>query len=105
MSEPNPFHRTPEQLEAQKRRNLWLALALIAFVGLVLLTVVIKLADSDLGPGKGFYYNLSDDGGVPEEAVARPPGMTPDQAEPPAFIREEMERLEKAADAKREGDK
>lgn len=41
---------------AQKRRNLWLGLALFAFVLIVGLTTVIRLGDADLGPDGGLYW-------------------------------------------------
>ncbi|WP_084418673.1 hypothetical protein [Henriciella litoralis] len=42
--------------KAQNRRNIWLALALFAFVVLVGVTTVIRLGDSDLGPDGGLYW-------------------------------------------------
>lgn len=35
---------TPEELAARKRRNLWLALGLVAFMVLVFTTTVLRLA-------------------------------------------------------------
>ncbi|RIJ28826.1 hypothetical protein [Henriciella algicola] len=54
--------QTPPRLDedarqAQKRRNWWLALALFAFVILVGVTTVVRLADSELGPDGGFYWS------------------------------------------------
>jgi len=34
---------TPEELKARKRRNLWIALSIAAFVGLVFLITLTKL--------------------------------------------------------------
>lgn len=34
---------TPEELRARKRRNLWIALALVAFIILVFTTTVLRL--------------------------------------------------------------
>ena len=34
---------TPEELRARKRRNVWIALALVAFIVLVFATTVIRL--------------------------------------------------------------
>jgi len=34
---------SPEELNARKRRNLWLALALVAFIVLVFSTTVLRL--------------------------------------------------------------
>ena len=77
---PEPSHLDPEARAAQKRRNVWLGLTLLAFVVLVGLTTFLKLSTSE---GKAdFYYNMSgnkDD----ETAPALPPGMSPDQAAPP----------------------
>lgn len=35
---------TPEELAARKRRNIWLALSLLGFVGLILLVTMVRLA-------------------------------------------------------------
>lgn len=75
----------PAQLDAagraaQKQRNLWLGLALLAFVLLVAITTFIRLGNTDLSKG-GFYYH--NDGKSSEEAPELPPGMSPDQAAPP----------------------
>ncbi|MEQ8559433.1 MAG: hypothetical protein RIB03_14030 [Henriciella sp.] len=55
-SPPQPEPLSPEARRARKKRNVWLALALFAFVILVALTTVIRLGDSDLGPDGGFYW-------------------------------------------------
>lgn len=34
---------TPEELKARKRRNLWIALSIVAFVALVFLITMTKL--------------------------------------------------------------
>ncbi|WP_300378640.1 hypothetical protein [Henriciella sp.] len=48
MSEERPTPLSEEDTtaarKAQKRRNVWLALALVAFVVLVILTTIIKLS-------------------------------------------------------------
>ena len=36
---------TPEELQARKRRNLWIALAIVAFVALVFLITMTKLQE------------------------------------------------------------
>ena len=36
---------TPEELQARKRRNLWIALAIAAFVVLVFLITMVKVED------------------------------------------------------------
>ncbi|MEZ5955130.1 MAG: hypothetical protein R3C13_12605 [Hyphomonas sp.] len=41
---PQPAQLSPEARAAQKRRNLWLGLALLAFVVLVALTTFIRLS-------------------------------------------------------------
>lgn len=38
-----PLRLTPEELRARSRRNLWIALALVAFVVLVFLTTALRL--------------------------------------------------------------
>jgi len=43
MSEP--LIMTPEELKARKRRNMWIALAIVAFVALVFLITLTKLRD------------------------------------------------------------
>lgn len=53
--------QTPPQLDeqalkARKRRNIWLALALFAFVILVGVTTMIRLGDADLGADGGLYW-------------------------------------------------
>lgn len=45
-----------EALKARKRRNIWLAIALFAFVILVGVTTMIRLGDADLGPDGGLYW-------------------------------------------------
>ncbi|KCZ93879.1 hypothetical protein [Hyphomonas johnsonii] len=79
----------PEAIRARKKRNVWLGLALFGFVVLVGITTVIRLAGADLSNGAGFYYNASDSQGKKAEQPALPPGMTEDQATPPAPSPEE----------------
>ena len=69
---------------AQKRRNLWLALALFGFVALVGTTTILRLAGADLSKG-GFYYIAPGEKAKAVEAGAAdlPPGMTAEQAAPP----------------------
>lgn len=60
MSEPAPIIPQPltaEQRAAQKRRNVWLALALVAFVVLVGVTTVIRIQDTDMSKSEGFYFD------------------------------------------------
>jgi len=77
---PAQAHLDPEARAAQKRRNVWLGIALLAFVVLVGLTTFLKLSTSE---GKAdFYYNMKGNKGD-NGAPALPPGMSPDQAAPP----------------------
>ena len=77
---PAPAHLDPEARAAQKRRNLWLGLALLAFVILVGVTTMVRLSASD-GFREGFYYNMGSSNGG--EAKPLPEGMSPEQAAPP----------------------
>ncbi|MCI4644252.1 MAG: hypothetical protein MRY64_05665 [Hyphomonadaceae bacterium] len=57
MAEPEKFEPrrlTEEELKARKRRNLWLALALGAFVVAVLAITMIKLSQGAAMPDGGF---------------------------------------------------
>jgi len=78
---PEPAHLDAAHLVAQRRRNIWLGLALLGFVFLVGLTTFIRLSGSEENQAN-FYYNMNQSGGN-AEAPALPPGMTPDQAAPP----------------------
>jgi hypothetical protein len=80
---PEPAHLDDAARAAQKRRNLWLGLALLGFVFLVGLTTFVRLSGSEDNQAN-FYYNMNKAG--QEEAPALPPGMSPDQAEPPANL-------------------
>ncbi|WP_084396002.1 hypothetical protein [Henriciella aquimarina] len=53
---PTPVKLDAQARKAQKRRNLWLALALFAFVFLVGITTAIRLGDADLGSDGGLYW-------------------------------------------------
>lgn len=44
-------------LKAQKRRNVWLALALVAFVVIVGVSTVIRLQESDFGGSDRLYFS------------------------------------------------
>lgn len=46
---------TPEQLAARKKRNLWLALALVGFVVLVGATTAIRISEN--GAKDGMYFS------------------------------------------------
>lgn len=43
MSEPDFIRLTPEQERARKRRNMWIAVSLIAFMGLVFIITLAQL--------------------------------------------------------------
>lgn len=80
---PEPAHLDSAARAAQKRRNIWLGLALLGFVFLVGLTTFVRLSGSEDNKAN-FYYNMNQTG--PDEALALPPGMTPDQAAPPSNL-------------------
>ncbi|MEZ6002103.1 hypothetical protein [Hyphomonas sp.] len=80
---PEPAHLDDAARTAQKRRNLWLGLALLGFVFLVGLTTFVRLSGSEDNKAN-FYYNMNEAG--QDEAPALPPGMSPDQAVPPANL-------------------
>ncbi|MGB3624805.1 MAG: hypothetical protein WA989_03190 [Henriciella sp.] len=62
---------------AQKRRNLWLGLALFAFVIIVGLTTVIRLGDAELGPDGGLYWH-----NPPQDNTSEPMPDLPEQDGP-----------------------
>ncbi len=80
---PEPAHLDDAARAAQKRRNLWLGLALLGFVVLVGLTTFVRLSGSQDNQAN-FYYNMNQSGQA--EAPELPPGMSPDQAAPPANL-------------------
>lgn len=80
---PEPAHLDAEARMAQKRRNLWLGLALLGFVLLVGLTTFVRLSGSQDNQAN-FYYNMNQTGQA--ETPELPPGMSPDQAVPPANL-------------------
>jgi hypothetical protein len=84
---PQPAQLDAEGRAAQKRRNMWLGLALLGFVVLVGLTTAVRLSGSDSRKAE-FYYNMKSTS-APDEAPALPPGMTPDQAAPPPNLSEQ----------------
>ena len=43
MTRPNFVKLTDDQVRARKRRNVWIALALVAFIVLVFSTTVLRL--------------------------------------------------------------
>ncbi|KCZ86794.1 hypothetical protein [Hyphomonas jannaschiana] len=80
---PEQAHLDPAARAAQKRRNLWLGLALLGFVFLVGLTTFVRLSSSEDNQSN-FYYNMNQTG--QQQAPELPPGMSPEQAEPPANL-------------------
>ncbi|MEM8615547.1 MAG: hypothetical protein AAGF20_01290 [Pseudomonadota bacterium] len=54
-----PLEQSAEDLRAQKRRNVWLAMALFAFVVIVGVTTAIRIQDADLTSENSFYFNGS----------------------------------------------
>ena len=71
--------RDVEALKAQKKRNMWLGLALAAFVVIVGLITFVRLSESDLSQG-GFYYSVDAEN---EGDGTLPPGMSADEAVAP----------------------
>jgi hypothetical protein len=80
-------HIAPESIAARKKRNVWLGLALFSFVVLVAVTTIVRLSNTDLSEGAGFYYSNSDSRTPVGEAPALPPGMSEEQAAPPAGLK------------------
>jgi len=58
---------------AQKKRNVWLALALLAFVVLVGVTTVIRIQGTDYSKSDGFYF----DGKLQTKSPSKPDDSTP----------------------------
>jgi hypothetical protein len=56
-SAPEPQIDAAAILKAQKRRNAWLALALVAFVVIVGVSTVIRLQQSDFGGSDRLYFS------------------------------------------------
>ena len=81
---PQPAQLDAPGRAAQKRRNLWLGLALLGFVVLVGLTTFVRLKNSTPSEVGFYYHNGQSDEST--EAPALPPGMSPDQAAPPANL-------------------
>lgn len=79
---PAPAQLDAAGLAAQKRRNIWLGLALLGFVVLVGAATLVRLSNSDMSKSD-FYYHNDQGGKTPAEGPALPPGMSPEQAAPP----------------------
>ena len=52
-----PVEADAVMLEAQKRRNLWLAGALIAFVVIVGVTTAVRIQETDFSGGDRLYFS------------------------------------------------
>ncbi len=66
---------TPEEVAARKKRNVWLALALVAFVVLVGVTSVIRISSSDFGKSDGLYFS----GSLEKKSQPPPPELPSDE--------------------------
>lgn len=55
VSQPNPDEA--DILKAQKRRNVWLAWALVAFVVIVGVTTAIRIQQTDFSGGDRLYFS------------------------------------------------
>lgn len=64
-TEPQAEIDAAARLKAQKRRNVWLAWALVAFVVIVGVSTVIRLQQSDFGGSDRLYFS-----GYLDEAAA-----------------------------------
>ncbi|MEO0982175.1 MAG: hypothetical protein AAFX03_05935 [Pseudomonadota bacterium] len=53
-----PERPDPEALKAQKRRNVWLALALFGFVILLGAVTMLRLGEAATDPEGGLYWSL-----------------------------------------------
>jgi flagellar basal body-associated protein FliL len=80
---PEQAHLDAAARGAQKRRNIWLGLALLGFVLLVGMTTFVRLSGSQDNQAN-FYYNMNQTG--QKQAPALPPGMSPEEAAPPANL-------------------
>ncbi len=53
-----PKEPTPEEWRAaQKRRNLWLGFALVAFVAIVGVTTAVRIQNTDFSRGDRMYFS------------------------------------------------
>mgnify|MGYP003658994315 CR=1 FL=1 len=69
--------RTVEELKAQKKRNIWIAIALITFVVLVGTTTALRLGASDMGKDGGMYWRMPDSSTSSKPLPADAPPMEP----------------------------
>jgi len=56
--EPAFVQLDPEALRARKRRNAWLAAALLAFVAIVGIATMVRIGEEATKPDKGLYYTV-----------------------------------------------
>jgi len=69
MTEPVPAAINAEALKkAQKRRNAWLALALVAFVLIVGVSTALRIQEADFSGGDRIYFSGYMDEAASEEA-------------------------------------
>lgn len=58
-------------LKAQKRRNLWLAIALVAFVAIVGVSTALRIQETDFSGGDRLYFTGYLDEAAKDEADRR----------------------------------
>lgn len=58
-------------LKAQKRRNLWLAVALVAFVAIVGVSTALRIQETDFSGGDRLYFSGYLDEAAKDEADRR----------------------------------
>lgn len=70
MTEPAPTPVIDEAalMKAQKRRNLWLALALVAFVLIVGVSTALRIQETDFSNGDRLYFSGYMDEAASEKA-------------------------------------
>ena len=85
MTDPVAETTTDPQavLNAQKRRNVWLAWALVAFVVIVGVTTAIRIQEADFSGGDRLYFSGYLDEAAKEkadrEAIARAEALAAEQ--------------------------
>lgn len=77
---PTPVRRSPEEIVAQKKRNVWLALALVGFILLVGITSAIRIQGTDFSKSEGFYNSGALQKKSNPPPVLQPPAETPEEA-------------------------
>lgn len=58
-------------MKAQKRRNLWLAIALVAFVAIVGVSTALRIQETDFSGGDRLYFSGYLDEAAKDEADRR----------------------------------